>query len=360
MSRREALCRIGRATCALVVLILLPLSRPALSSEEPATPEVDVRVEADPRVAEVGDPIRITLEIFRPDQYQVQLPEIGNQLGDFTVLEFSPGPIAADTGSPNKRHPQEKPPETPGKTPYRARVVVALYKTGDFTFPPLKIVLKHPDGSKTSVSSPEVGIKIRSILEKNDLKLRSLKKQAEIPEPTRWLYWAGAALALVILSALALWWWRRRKRPPVPVEPVQRLDPLAAAEAALRDLLSRNLLQQGLIKQFYVLLAEIAKKVLEGGYGIQTLEKTTAEILEELGLNSSGSAVSTSQHEDEQQGDLIASLLTSCDMVKFAKYLPSRAEAELAIEQTLRLLERCRQLRASATEGLRSRMEGAA
>ena len=39
---------------------------------------------------------------------------------------------------------------------------------------------------------------------------------------------------------------------------------------------------EGLVKPFYVALSDIVKRILESGYGIQTLEKTTGEVMDNL------------------------------------------------------------------------------
>ena len=113
------------------------------------------------------------------------------------------------------------------------------------------------------------------------------------------------------------------------------LDPFQSAEAELRDLIGRGLLEKNLVKQFYVSLSEIVKKILEAGYSIQTIEKTTAEILEEL------------QPRIAEEGNLaelgkFKLLLSGSDLVKFARHIPSRADHELFIQSAFECLESCR------------------
>jgi hypothetical protein len=117
------------------------------------------------------------------------------------------------------------------------------------------------------------------------------------------------------------------------------LDPLDLAEADLRDLLGRGLLEKGLVKQFYVSLSDIIKKILEAGYSVQTYEKTTSEIMASLRNGSRAAAASEIER--------IESLLINCDLVKFAKYIPPKAETETVLKSTMDLLESCRKLRES-------------
>ena len=97
-------------------------------------------------------------------------------------------------------------------------------------------------------------------------------------------------------------------------------------------------------KQFYIRLSDIIKKALEAAYGIQTLEKTTSEIYEAL------SAQSESAPGSPEAGALtdIETLLLSCDMVKFARYIPSPPEIEEVLQKAFQILAGCRARRQSA------------
>jgi LPXTG-motif cell wall-anchored protein len=178
------------------------------------------------------------------------------------------------------------------------------------------------------------------VLTGKDENLKDLKKQAEIPEPMRWLLWLGIVLLLLILAGISWWLWRRRRRPSItsPMQP--RIDPLQLAEAELRDLLGRDLLAKRLVKQFYVLLSDIVKRVLEAGYGIHTVEKTTSEIMEELTSNSPKGLAG-------DEVERIELLLVRCDLVKFARSIPSQLEDDAAVKSAFAILETCRKRRAA-------------
>ena len=112
------------------------------------------------------------------------------------------------------------------------------------------------------------------------------------------------------------------------------MDPYELAESELRDLVARRLLERGLVKQFYVMLTEIIKRILEARYAIQTAEKTTSEIITALQDGSGRPA----KLQDLRR---IESLLAACDLVKFAKYIPSKTEHEDAVESAFEILSIC-------------------
>jgi hypothetical protein len=308
-----------------------------------ATPAgVEVKIQAQPLRATVGDPIQIDLDFAFPRSYRFEFPRLAGQIGEFTVLETFPGP--------------DLPPRQPaGKTTaaapaagqsskefhHFARIVVAVYRTGEFEFPALPFMMRDAAGKELQVMSPVVKIRIDSVLQEADPSLKDLKKQAEIEEPSRRLLWLVLGGLACALGLLVWWWMMRRRRPAFAPSMEPEMDPLDAAEAELQDLLGRGLLEKGLTKQFYVHLSDIVKRALEAGYGIQTVEKTTTEIMAALAGAGEGIAI-PSGPEDLKRIEL---LLLSCDMVKFARYLPSRAENDEAVKGSLQVLLDCRSRR---------------
>jgi hypothetical protein len=104
--------------------------------------------------------------------------------------------------------------------------------------------------------------------------------------------------------------------------------------------MGRGLAEKGFVKQFYVALSEVARKMLDGGYDIPTAEKTTTEIIDALR--------ETAPPADPARLARVEALLDACDLVKFARYVPGRDEIEAATKATFELLDHCRQRRAAA------------
>jgi hypothetical protein len=295
-------------------------------------PGVEIKIEAQPRKALVGDPIRIDLELTLPQSYQFRLPMLESPTAEFTILE----PFTDVTVSEGENK-KEKPPAD-GRIRHRKRATVALYKVGEFEFPPLQLSLRSPEGKETVAATQPLKIHIQSVLSEKEQNLKDLKKQAEIPDPVNWILWLAVLLVLLAVAAGVWWWWQRRRRPALPVPEQLLVDPLASAEADLHDLLARRWLENGFVKQFYVALSDIVKKILESGYGIHTLEKTTPEVMENLREQRAGAST--------QDLASIESLLIHCDLVKFAKYVPSKTETENAVKDAFQILDACKRSRA--------------
>jgi hypothetical protein len=296
---------------------------------------VEVRVNAEPSKATVGDPIRIDLEVVHPEGYQVRISEPSNPWGEFSILEFYPGPTVPAVTSGTLRAPApEKAPTDPARR-HRARIIAALYKVGSFEFAGLKISLLDKSGRESSFAAPAVKIQIDSVVTEQNPNLKNLKKQADIEEPISWPLWIALGFLLLLVASAAWWYWRKKQRPILSVASLPKIDPLEAAEAELRDLLSRRLLDKGFVKQFYVILSDIVRKMLEAGCEVPTLERTTPEIMDEL------RALEHLQSENEMLRQ-IESLLFECDLVKFAKYLPPRSETDAAVKGAFDILRSCK------------------
>jgi hypothetical protein len=315
------------ATIGTVWLLLATLGVWAETKSDsaiaPLPPDIEIHAEASPKVATVGDRIQIDLDITMPNGYQAEVPKIDTNSGDFSILDFFPGPAISAAG----KSPASIQPGTP--IHHQARITVAIYRTGRFVFPAIPIKIKTADGKDISAKSPPVDIEIRSVLTEKDPNLKDLKKQAEIPEPRRWLLWIILAASACLLCAIAWYLWRQRRKRPEPLTPAQTQSLLDLAEADLRNLLARGRPENGGEKQYYVLLSEIAKRILEAGYGIHAAEQTTSEIMDSL------NRLGVPDSENRTQ---IESFLLRCDVVKFAKYIPSRTEQETASQDALRIL----------------------
>ena len=198
--------------------------------------------------------------------------------------------------------------------------------------------MQPPDGKEITLSSPPLNIEIRSVLTDKNPKLKDLKKQVEISDSGRWIRWLIVALAACFLGTVIWRYWKKRRKRPVSFSPEEMRNLLDIAEEDLKKLLAQGLPENGMIKKFYVLLSEIVKRILESGYEIQTAEQTTSEIMDSLYRRPA---------LEPENRKRIESFLTRCDIVKFAKYLPTTTEHEAISRDALQILENAKKAVAS-------------
>ena len=127
-------------------------------------------------------------------------------------------------------------------------------------------------------------------------------------------------LVLLLGVAIAAFIYFRKQR-CTKEEPVALLrPPEEIAMEELRMLLEAKLIEKGMIKEYYIRISDIVRKYIEGKYKIFALDKTTWELYQEMRLKKLQRA-----HVDK-----IRDFLEDCDLVKFAKYIPTHKEIELA------------------------------
>ena len=147
----------------------------------------------------------------------------------------------------------------------------------------------------------------------NDIK--DVKPPLDLPD----LWWLWLLVVLIAVAAGIYFWLRYKKSPQGPLEPqAPELPAWEKAYNQLEALRGDNLLDQGLFKEFFTRVADIARHYMENRFNIHAPHMTTEEFLYYLGM---------SGHLNENQKTALKEFLNSCDMVKFAKYAPTIAEA---------------------------------
>ncbi|HEU4403216.1 MAG TPA: BatD family protein [Candidatus Polarisedimenticolia bacterium] len=282
-----------------------------------ASSDVRLEVSADRRAITVGDPITLTVRLVYPQGSKVAsfVPEAA--LGDLALLGSARQPAKGlDLGR-----------EEEVRT-----LRVTAYKPGTLAIPALEAKVVDPAGKEQTVTSEPIPFEVTSILSAQDKEPADIKKPVSMPESLLWPFLAAGLLAL---GLLAWFGWRRRRRSAAGAVAAPTLPPRPAHEVAyaeLERLLSAGLLEAGRLKEFYIELSEIMRRYVEARYGIETLDRTTWEILEAVRAAKIALRVSTGLGE----------FFGACDLVKFAKYLPRPEETRATVEMAYRLVDESR------------------
>jgi hypothetical protein len=297
-----------------------PAGGPAAAAPPPsegASP-LSVEVLADRTAVTVGDPVRLTFRMRHPPGVAIVSFDADRSLAGLTLLDqVEAGPRALEDGRVEE-----------------ARILtLAAYETGTKEIAPVRIVYRDAGGREGSVSTAPVTVEVASVLAAGQTEPADIKPPVAMPERAIWPWVALAAL--LVGAAIAVLWWRRRRRGAVaaaaaPPEPPRPAHEIAYAE--LERLLASGMIERGEIKLFHIELAEIVRRYIGGRYRIDTFERTTFEILAALHVARLPIAVTT----------MAAELLGTCDLVKFAKYLPDQDETRRTVERAYRLVDETR------------------
>jgi len=281
-----------------------------------AAAPLSVEVAADRTAVTVGDPVRLTFRMRHTQGVTIVSFDPDRSLAALTLLDqVEAAPRALEDGRVEE-----------------ARILtLAAYETGRKEIAPVRIVYRDSAGGEGSVTTAPITVEVASVLIAGQTDPADIKKPVAMPERAVWP-WVVLA-ALILGAAIAALWWRRRRRsgagaeaaaPPEVARPAHEI-----AYAELERLLAGGLLERGEIKLFHIELAEIARRYIGARYGIDTFERTTFEILEALRVTRLPLAVTT----------MTAELLGTCDLVKFAKYLPDQDETRRTVERAYRLVD---------------------
>jgi len=217
--------------------------------------------------------------------------------------------------------------------------------------PSAKLAFYSPSGDTTSVLTDDVAIPVRRLTGAG-VQMGAGGEPGSAPEPKplkpQWrapksyLLWYLIAAA-VLLAAAALFLWRRFRKEEV-VEPPKPVLPADVVALRRLDEIDRmNLPEAGEFKRYYTLVVDALRQYLEGRYRVMAMDRTTDEILWDLGRN-------------RVEIDGLEPMLNEADLVKFAKHRPDVAAAKKLMETARAIVARTalRPLRPDATERIAS------
>ncbi len=292
-----------------------PAPPPALTDTVERGP-IRMTVEATPKEAWVGDPIRVTVSVVAPQEYAVELP---------TAEAFAGlGAVAAEPVDP-------RPAAEAGRR-WRQDYTINTRLSGVVEIPPLAVkYVRRPDPAATQPAGPSypaelvsntIEVPVRSALTTQD----SIANPRDItgtlaPErrtPT-WVWLAGVGGAIATLLAAYLIYRairRRRERAAPPVPPVVwALRELAALDRP-------EWLESPQLQPFYYRLSEVVRLYIEKQFGLAAPEMTTEEFLVMLARDRARLPY------DQQR---LREFMEACDVVKYAAFQPQREDARHAL-----------------------------
>jgi len=288
-------------------IVLLLLCKPLFA--EP----VNLKVKVDKDKITIGDKIKYEITVEYDNGVETELYAAGKNLGEFEIKDYK-------IEVPRKLKS--------GRWVSGAIYTIATFTTGEFTIPGLKIRYKDLDKQEKEASSDEIKITVESVKpnpnDKDDI--RPLKGPAEIKgKLPAWIFVTFGLLTAGILAFLYL---KKKKgkedKPSLPPAPAEEI-----ARGALSALKEANLIEKGLIKEYYIRLSDIIRAYIENRYRIFAMDRTTWELFQEM----------RSKKIERQHADKINYFFESCDMVKFAKYTPVRKETEEAYKKAEEIVD---------------------
>jgi hypothetical protein len=293
----------------LVIITVITLAVPMAAN---AGSLVTATLSADAGEFIVGDPVPLTLSVTHPPGYQVILPQLESNWGDFHVHSQSAGTTTSNSD---------------GTETTNQMIDARLFSPGNFTTPPLTITISDESGQLSYISAEPFPVTVTSVLVEGDSELRDIKPQAALPYVNYLPWMVGIGVLVLVLTAAFLWY--RRRRAQLAIAAVDNRLPHEVALDELDRVENLDLPKSGRFKEHYTLISDCIRVYMEKTFLFPVLERTTGEIRTEL--------------KRTQVGDEVAqkfiNLMEDCDLVKFSKFKPDINSAQQIIVTSRHIVE---------------------
>jgi hypothetical protein len=286
----------------------------------------------DPIAPRIGDPVTLSIKVSAEAGVEVYMPEFGQALERFAVLDFKPRQSIDDEG----------------RNVYEQSYSLEVARSGPNAVPPIMIEFVDrrpgekpaPEGADAyEILTERLSFTVESVLP--DDAEADLVRARDFIEPNRdpkRIWWGLIALsvALAIAAILALPAWRRWR------EEARRQSAFDLAINRLAALRRQSRDDAEQIDAFFVELSALIRRYVEDRFHLRAPELTTEEFL--------GAATASTELTDDHR-QFLRDFLNTADMVKFAQLLPDAEDIERGLSAAARFLEQTRDELTSNNKG---------
>jgi hypothetical protein len=268
----------------------------------------------------IGDEIEITLEVSAADRVELALPQFGQSLERFPIVDFIPSSRVTSDGTTISTQKYRLRPEHSGRHRIPS-LMVEFVDRRDGKRP-------APDNEDAyELLTEPMSFEVTSVVP--DVTAGVLHPPlGELSEPPISEKAKPISIALVVLvivaGSIALYVWMRRSRPVITISAYAR------ARRRLDALRGRGEPQAEEMDQFFVELSAVVRSYVEAQFGLHAPELTTEEFLD--------LAVASPDLNAAHQG-FLRDFLSSADSVKFAGHVPSGATATETLDAVTRFID---------------------
>jgi hypothetical protein len=218
-----------------------------------------------------------------------------------------------------------------GQLNLEASIVLTSFDSGSYILPKFPAYLSKLDGSVDTVWFEAGKLEVKTIqIDTTTFKPFDVKDQLKYPYTVKeFVPWFGLLALIILLGYLIGKFVKNRKlKRSLFGKPVIPDPPHIVALRSLEKIRSDKLWQNNQEKLFYTNITDTLRVYLEQQFSIQTMEKTSHEILESL----------SKEKIEPKVFKELEGFLNLSDLVKFAKYKANSDENENAIPTAVRFV----------------------
>ena len=204
--------------------------------------------------------------------------------------------------------------------------VVSIYRyrlepflSGKFSIPAFTFEFHDVNEvSKTyQLATEPIDIEVTSLLGQERSKLTIADIEDVVDMPAKLVMWWILPIAVVVVAAAGVWIYSRKKKAKAAIRIFKPAHEIAYAR--LQELVSRDLIKAGKVKEFYEGVSDILRHYIEDRFELRAPERTTEEFLTEIRDTNTLS---------DSHNKALTEFLTHCDLVKFAKHSPTKEQIQ--------------------------------
>ena len=306
---------------AKVVRIFAFLTLSAILSAS-STAQVKIRsYQFDQTNVTAGDPVQLKL-VIETD------PSFGIHLG---ALDLRDQPhIEANLPIVKRLTPDLQ----QGKAIYEIIYEIRAFLVGEHKLPPLTIRIENKKGKEMQLETPVHSFKIKKTKPDDAMKIQPIK-----PPLTPGVNWLSILfillLTLIATMGISLY---RVKQSRVINKPVETQTKQPAHEIAyqrLNQIEQKRLIETGKVKIYHTKVSDTTRCYITDRFGLAASELTTRDLLRKL---------RTQEEISTENLQKIRHFFENCDLVKFAKSQPSKAESHIRLTEVREFIENTKQL----------------
>jgi hypothetical protein len=317
--------------CAVVVLTSLAGLATTAAAEESIEKSVqrgpvEVILRVDPAEPVIGDPIHLEIIALADEGVELLMPEFGEALDRFLILDFAPSEGLAEDGRTRsvQRYTLQPPMSGPQSIPI---LLVEFVDRRPGSKP-------APEGEDAyELLTERIDFEVESVLpEEATGELRPMPGKLSAiggPDLPYWLIGLILLGSIALASPFAYRAWLRhqalRRRQTAYEVASKELDELLIWGSHPRE---------DQLEKFYVELSGIVRRYLERRFNLRSPELTTQEFLK---------VASRSPDLRPEMRGLLKDFLTQADLVKFAGFHPGQEQVQESILAARRFLEETRE-----------------
>ena len=226
-----------------------------------------------------------------------------------------------------KRSEVERTADADSNVIVRQQLTLMTFDTGQIQVPPVALTYakSFDDPDRLKAYTDPIILYSTTITVDTTMAYKPIVEPIAAPVQMKEVFPWILAVLLLALAVFGIWYWRKHRKPKVDADgniirgPV--IPPYDKAVGDLENLRQQKLWQSGKVKEYFSSLTDIAREYIEGQFGVNAVEMTTDDILEEV----------KPLHFSQETYNKLKETMEVADLVKFAKYSAANLESENAM-----------------------------